>query len=79
MTDTTADIKPGKYLHYKGNYYEVIGVGRNSETLEEFVVYRALYNSEKFGSNAIWIRPKEMFAENVTVDGKEIPRFKYVG
>jgi hypothetical protein len=73
------DIKPGKYLHFKGNYYEVIGVGRNSETLEEFVVYKALYDSEKFGNNALWVRPKKMFTENVTVDGKEVPRFKYVG
>ena len=73
------DVKPGKYLHFKGNYYEVIGIGRNSETLEEFVVYRALYNSEKFGNNALWIRSKEMFTENVNVDGKEVPRFKYVG
>lgn len=73
------DIKPGKYLHFKGNYYEVIGVGRNSETLEEFVVYRALYPSEKFGDNALWIRPKGMFIEKVMHEGKEVPRFRYVG
>jgi len=73
------DLKLGKYQHYKGKFYEVIGVARNSETLEEFVVYRALYESKEFGKNAIWVRPKKMFLENVIVDGKEIPRFKFVG
>ena len=72
-------VKPGKYLHYKGNYYEVIGVGRNSETLEEFVLYKALYDSKEFGSNALWARPKSMFTQTIIVDGKEVPRFKYVG
>ena len=52
-----SELKPGKYQHYKGNYYEVIGVARNSETLEELVVYRALYNSEEFGPSALWVRP----------------------
>ena len=73
------DLKPGKYQHYKGKLYEVIGVARHSETLEEFVVYRALYDSEKFGKNALWIRPKKMFLEKVIVDGKSTPRFKLVG
>ena len=73
------DLKLGKYQHYKGKFYEVIGVARNSETLEEFVVYRALYESKEFGKNAIWVRPKKMFLENVIVDGKEIPRFKFIG
>lgn len=72
-------MKLGKYQHYKGNYYEVIGVARHSETLEELVVYRALYNSKEFGKNAIWARPKKMFLEKIIIDGKEIPRFKYVG
>jgi len=75
----TIDVKPGKYLHFKGNYYEVIGIGRNSETLEEFVVCKALYSSKEFGNNALWIRPKKMFLEKVTVNGKKVPRFKYVG
>ena len=73
------NIKPGKYLHYKNKYYEVIGLARHSETLEESVVYRALWDSEEFGHNALWVRPKKMFFENITVDGKEVPRFKYVG
>ena len=73
------NLKLGKYQHYKGKFYEVIGVARHSETLEELVVYRALYDSEKFGNNALWVRPKSMFLETVNVDGKEVPRFKYVG
>ena len=73
------EIKPGKYEHYKGNQYEVIGLARHSETLEELIVYRALYDSEEFGDNSLWVRPKKMFFETVNIDGKEIPRFKYLG
>jgi hypothetical protein len=69
----------GKYQHFKGNFYEVIGIAHHSETLEEMVVYRALYEHEKYGDNSLWVRPKEMFLENVTRDGKEMPRFKFVG
>lgn len=72
-------MKLGKYQHYKGNFYEVIGVARHSETLEELVVYRALYDSPKFGKNSLWGRPKKMFLEKVIVEGKKAPRFKYVG
>jgi len=71
-------IKIGKYQHYKGKFYEVIGVARHSETLEEMVVYRALYNSKEFGKNALWVRPKKMFLEKIMVDGKKIPRFRCV-
>lgn len=73
------NLQLGKYQHYKGKFYEVIAVAKHSETLEEMVVYRALYDSEEFGKNALWVRPEKMFFENVLVDGKEIPRFKYVG
>jgi len=68
------DIKIGKYRHFKGGEYEVIGVAKNSETQEEMVVYRALY-----GENELWVRPKEMFLEIVERDGKKFPRFEYVG
>lgn len=67
-------LKPGKYRHYKGNYYEVIGIARHSETLEELVVYRALY-----GDGGLWIRPAKMFTENVNVDGQVLPRFEFIG
>jgi len=72
------EIKLGKYEHYKGKQYEVIGLARHSETLEELVIYKALYNSEEFGNNALWARPKKIFSEMVNINGKEIPRFKYI-
>lgn len=74
-----AGVKLGKYRHYKGKFYEVIGVARHSETLEEMVVYRALYYSKEFGRNTLWVRPKKMFLENVHVDGKKVLRFRHIG
>ncbi len=73
------EVKIGRYEHYNGKFYEVVGVARHSETLEELVVYRALYESEEFGSDVLWVRPKSMFVENVYVDGVEVPRFRFVG
>lgn len=64
------------YKHYKGKNYEVIGIARHSETLEELVVYKALYDSPEFGTNSLWVRPKKMFLENVIVNGVEVERFK---
>ena len=72
-------MKLGKYKHYKGNLYEVIGMAHHSETLEELVVYRSLYTHEIYGSNSLWVRPKKMFLENVVIDGKEVPRFALIG
>ena len=69
----------GKYRHYKGHEYKVIGVGRHRETLEELVVYQALYESPEFESGQIWLRPVTMFLETVVVDGIERPRFEYIG
>lgn len=72
-------IKPGRYRHSKsGKFYEVIGTARHSETLEELVVYRALYSSPEFGNKAVWVRPKAMFLEKVNLDGKTVPRFELV-
>ena len=68
------DIKLGKYRHFKGNEYEVIGFARHSETLEEMVVYRALY-----GEGEVWVRPLSMWTESVTRDGVTRPRFTYIG
>jgi hypothetical protein len=65
-----AEIKPGKYRHFKGNMYEVIAVATHSESLEEMVVYRALYED-----GGIWVRPRSMFEETVEKDGKTFPRF----
>lgn len=72
------ELKFGIYEHYKGKQYEVVGIARHSETLEELVVYRALYNSNKFGKNALWARPKKMFLEEVEIEGEKIPRFKFI-
>lgn len=69
MTNT-AVVAPGRYRHYKGNEYEVIGTATHSETLEPMVVYRPLY-----GEGGLWVRPAAMFAEHVIVDGKSRPRF----
>lgn len=68
----------GKYRHYKGREYEVIGVARNSETLEELIVYRALYDCDEFGNQALWVRPKKMFLEEITVNGKKTKRFEKI-
>jgi hypothetical protein len=65
-------LKLGKYRHYKGKSYEVIGVAKHSETLEELVVYRALY-----GNHDLWVRPLKMFTEEVEINGKKMPRFEY--
>jgi hypothetical protein len=71
-------VKLGKYQHYKGNLYEVIAVGRIEATLEEVVVYKALYTSPDFGAGAIWVRPVASFQEAVTIDGKTLPRFTLI-
>ena len=73
------EVKIGKYKHYKGKFYEVIGTCHHSETFEELVVYRALFESPEFGPNALWVRPKKMFLEEVEVQGKKVPRFEFVG
>ena len=67
------EIKLGKYKHFKGNEYEVIGIAKHSETLAEMVVYRALY-----GDGGIWVRPIEMWNETVERDGKVFKRFEYI-
>lgn len=69
-------IKLGIYRHYKNKEYRVLGVAKHSETLEELVVYEALYDNQE---SKLWVRPKAMFLESVEVDGKVIPRFEYLG
>ena len=66
-------LKLGKYKHYKGKEYKVIGVAKHSETLEDFVVYKQLY-----GNGSLWVRPVKMFLEKVEVNGKKVPRFKFI-
>ena len=68
-----SEIKIGKYRHFKGNEYEVVGIAKHSETLEEMVVYRALY-----GDGGMWVRPAEMWEETVERDGQIFKRFTYI-
>lgn len=68
------EIRPGRYRHFKGKEYEVLGVARHSETEEELVVYRALY-----GDFGLWVRPARMWNETVERDGKTFRRFTYIG
>ena len=68
------EIRPGKYRHYKGNEYRVLFTARHSETEEWLVVYQALY-----GERGYWVRPASMWLERVTVNGEEVPRFRYIG
>lgn len=67
------DVKPGKYRHFKGGLYEVIGLASHSETMEPMVVYRALY-----GEQGLWVRPAAMWQEMVDRDGYHGPRFCYM-
>ena len=69
-----AAINPGRYRHYKGNEYTVLGVARHSETLEELVVYR-----QEYGDRGLWVRPLAMFIETVDVEGHRVPRFERSG
>ncbi len=69
----SVEIKLGEYEHYKGKHYKVIGVAKHSETQEEMVVYQALY-----GNGDMWVRPLTMFMEEIEVDGKKKPRFRFI-
>ena len=68
------EIRIGKYRHFKGNEYRVLGMARHSETMEEMVVYQALY-----GEHGIWVRPARMWNETVDRDGYHGPRFAWIG
>lgn len=67
-------IQPGRYRHYKGKDYTVIGVARHSETEEELVVYR-----QEYDDHGLWVRPLAVFLETVEVEGRAVPRFQYLG
>ena len=74
MKELQYPVRPGRYRHFKGNEYQVLGVARHSETEEEMVVYRALY-----GEGGLWVRPAAMWSEIVDRDGVTQPRFTYIG
>lgn len=69
----------GTYQHYKGPLYKLLHLGRLEENKEEVVIYQALYDSEEFGNNSIWVRRKNVFLEEVILNGKKVPRFKHIG
>ncbi len=69
------EIKPGIYQHYKGERYRIIGVAKHSETLEDLVIYEALYDNKM---SKLWARPVAMFLGEVEVDGQKVPRFKFI-
>ena len=74
FSEAANSLVPGaEYIHYKGNPYKLLSIARHSETLEELVVYQALY-----GDKGIWVRPLQMFVEKVSVDGVLTPRFKQI-
>lgn len=66
--------KLGEYEHYKGKRYQVLGVAKHSETLEDLVLYQKLYDN-----HGLWVRPLGMFMEDVEINGKKVPRFRYLG
>jgi hypothetical protein len=68
-----AEPRPGRYRHYKGKDYRVLGLARHSETEEEMVVYQLLY-----GDFSWWVRPRAMFLETVEIHGQTVPRFQYI-
>lgn len=68
------ETRKGRYRHYKGMLYEVVGTVRHSETLEPLTLYRALY-----GTHGLWVRPAAMFNEEVVIDGVRQPRFAWIG
>ncbi len=72
----SSKIKLGAYQHYKGGHYRVLSLAKHSETLEDMVVYEALYENDL---GKIWVRPLAMFLEEVEVNGIMVPRFKYLG
>lgn len=77
-TSTGTDIPlvlNGLYEHYKGKRYRVHGIVRHSETLEELVLYETLYENDL---GKVWVRPKTMFLETVTINGQEVPRFRFI-
>ncbi|HEY9155321.1 MAG TPA: DUF1653 domain-containing protein [Opitutaceae bacterium] len=72
-TSSIPEPRPGRYRHYKGKDYRVLGLARHSETEEQVVVYQLLYSDFSW-----WVRPRSMFLESVEIDGKIVPRFQYI-
>lgn len=69
-------LKLGKYRHYKGKLYKVLGIVKHSETLEDLVLYECLYENK---TAKVWVRPLKVFSEKIELNGKMVPRFEYLG
>ena len=78
MNTSLSDIALGEYRHFKGGTVKVIGIARHSETLEELVVYEALYECRSFGRGSLWVRPKRIFVEEIEHHGTRMPRFQRI-
>jgi hypothetical protein len=74
LPERAKSVRQGTYEHYKGKRYQVLGAALHSETLKELVVYKTLY-----GEGLIWVRPLDMFLEEVDIEGEKKPRFRYLG
>jgi hypothetical protein len=74
VAEENSSVRPGRYRHYKGNDYTVLGEAQHSETEEWVVVYR-----QEYGERGLWVRPKVMFIEHVNIDGACVPRFERIG
>lgn len=72
-------VKPGVYRHYKNILVRVIGIGLHSETMEKVVIYEKLEDFKGFKKGSLWVRPLNMFLEKVTINGKKVKRFAYIG
>jgi len=75
-------LKKGKYQHYKGKYYQVLGLALDTETRKKMVLYKCLYPvnnlPEEYGQEPLFVRPYDNFTEEIEIDGKKVPRFKFV-
>ncbi len=67
--------KPGIYQHFKGKEYRVLGIAKHSETLDDLVIYEALYENT---TSKLWARPLAMFGDEVEYEGKKVPRFRFI-
>lgn len=75
----SASIRPGKYKHYRGSLYQVIGTAKHGETMEEMVLYKPFSEAGELDEASLLVRPAELFEEKIKLEGKTVPRFKYLG
>lgn len=79
VNEMTTKLKLGKYKHFKGKDYDVIGIAKDCENLNDIVIYKSLYDSPEFKKGTLWTRPLKNFIETIDRDGKTFKRFEFVG